>query len=167
MAPCEAHPTTTTPYAVDIIIHTKTINMKYLFLFLSCLLLSCSNEKSNPKKIEADFTDKAKLFHELYITAGDCSARNAMIDKDIIFFENGKTFTYEGILEYCSYIKPKKSFDIYSKQYIIQPNVGFDYVEQYYVNSELDTLRETTSRIWQLKSNNWILTHMQVSRQLK
>jgi hypothetical protein len=119
------------------------------------------------QKIENDFIAKTKLFHELYITAGDCSERNAMIDKDIIFLENGKPFTYENILEYCSYIKPKSAFNIYSKQYIIQPTVGFDYVEQYYINSEQDTLRETTSRIWQLKSNNWVVTHMQVSRQTK
>jgi len=83
------------------------------------------------------------------------------------FLENGQPFTYENILEYCSYIKPKSAFNIYSKQYIIQPTVGFDYVEQYYVNSEQDTLRETTSRIWQLKSDNWVVTHMQVSRQTK
>jgi len=141
--------------------------MKNVFVLLTCLLLSCSNKKSDQKSIESDFINKAKLFHELYITAGDCSERNGMIDKDIIFFENGQPFTYENILEYCSYIKPKRAFDIYSKHYIIQPNVGFDFVEQYYLNSDQDTLRETTSRIWQLKSNNWIVTHMQVSRQLK
>ena len=141
--------------------------MRYTFIFFASLLLSCSNEKLDLQTIEIDFMDQTKLFHELYITAGDCSERNAMIDKDIIFLENGQPFTYENILEYCSYGKPKNAFDIYSKQYIIQPKVGFDYVEQYYVNSEQDTLRETTSRIWQLKSNNWVVTHMQVSRQAK
>ena len=75
-----------------------------------------------------------------------------MIDKGIVFLENN--------------IKPKNAFNIYSKQDIIQPTVGFDYVEQYCVNSEQDTLRETTCRIWQLKSNQWVVTHMQVSRQI-
>ena len=121
--------------------------MKYTYIFIACMFLSCSSEKPDLKKIETDFINTAKHLHELYINAGDCSEMNAMIDKDIVFFENGKPFTYENILEYCSYIKPKNAFDIYSKQYIIEPNVGFDYVEQYYVNSEQDTLRETTSRI--------------------
>jgi hypothetical protein len=110
---------------------------------------------------------RAKLFHELYITAGDCSQRNGMIDNNIIFFENGQPFTYENILEYCSYIKPKDVFSVYAEQYIIQPSVGFDYIDQYYVNPEQDTLRETTSRIWQFKANDWVVTHMQVSRQKK
>ena len=147
--------------------HKNRIKMKNIFLFLVCLLFSCSNEKPDQKKIETEFIDQAKLFHELYITAGDCSKRNAMIDIDIIFFENGEPFTYKNILEYCSYIQPKIAFDINSKQYLIQPNVGFDYVEQLYVNAEQDTLREVTSRIWQFKSNNWMVTHMQVNRQLK
>jgi len=141
--------------------------MKYTYIFIACMLLSCSSEKPDLKKIETDFINTAKHFHELYINAGDCTDRNAMVDKDILFFENGQPFTYQNILDYCAYIKPKITFDIYSKQYIIQPNVGFDYVEQYYVNPEQDTIRETTSRIWQFKSDNWIVTHMQVSRQAK
>lgn len=138
--------------------------MKYTFPILASLLLTCSINKMDMKGIESDFINKAKLFHELYITAGDCLERNSMVDKDIIFFENGQPFTYADILEYCSYIKPKDVFNIYSKQYLIQPFVGFDFVEQYYVNPEQDTLRETTSRIWQFKSDKWIVTHMQVSR---
>jgi hypothetical protein len=67
-------------------------------------------------------------------------------------------------LEYCSYIKPKKPFDIYSKQYLIQPEIGFDYVDHYFLNSEKDTIREVTSRIWELKSDKWVVTYMQVSR---
>ena len=141
--------------------------MRYTFTLLAFLLLSCSEDKTDLKEIEGAFMKKAKLFHELYITAGDCSQRNGMIDNDIIFFENGQPFTYENILEYCSYIKPKDVFSVYSEQYIIQPFVGFDYIDQYYVNSEQDTLRETTSRIWQFKVNDWVVTHMQVSRQKK
>lgn len=141
--------------------------MRYTCFLFVCLLLSCSNEKPDRLLIETTFTEKAKLFHELYITAGDCSLRNAMVDKDIVFLENGQPFTYKNILEYCSYIKPKHTFDMTSKQYLIQPAVGFDYVEQYYLNSEQDTLRETTSRIWQLKSGTWLVTHMQVSRHTK
>ncbi len=137
-------------------------------IILDMKLCKCGcEEKPDLQKIETDFIDRAKRFHELYIHAGDCSERNAMIDKDILFLENGQPFTYKNILGYCVYIKPKSAFNIYSKQYIIQPTVGFDYVEQYYINSEQDTLRETTSRIWQLKSNNWVVTHMQVSRQAK
>ena len=141
--------------------------MRYTSIIFVSLVLSCSNEKPDLRLIETEFTKKAKLFHELYITAGDCSERNAMIDNDIIFLENGQPFTYENIVAYCSYIKPKNPINISSKQYLIQPTVGFDYVEQYYLNSERDTLRETTSRIWQLKSDHWVVTHMQVSRQTK
>jgi len=87
-----------------------------------------------------------------------------MIDKDIIFFENRQPFTYQNILEYCSYIKPKHPFNIYSKQYLIRPEVGFDYVDLYFLNSEQDTTREISSRIWQLKYNKWVVTYMEVSR---
>lgn|SRR5690606_28938680 len=146
--------------------HKVPKTMRYTFIFYASLLLSCSSEKPDLRVVESEFAGRTKLFHELYITAGDCSERNAMIDKDIIFLENGQPFTYENILEYCSYIKPKDVFNIYSKQYLIQPTVGFDYVDQYYLNSEQDTLRETASRIWQLKSDNWLVTHMQVSRQI-
>lgn len=139
--------------------------MKYSFLLLGSLILSCTIDKSDPKYNESQFIKTAKHFHEFYITAGDCKERNAMVDKDIIFYENEKLFTYQDILDYCSYIKPKDVFKIYTEQYLIQPAVGFDYVDQYYTNQEADTLRETTSRIWQLKSDAWVVTHMQVSRQ--
>lgn len=139
--------------------------MSNTFTLFAFLLISCSIDKTDLKTIEQDFMKKSKLFHELYITAGDCSERNGMIDNDIIFFENGQPFTYENILDYCSYIKKKNVFNIFSKQYLIQPFVGFDYVDQYYVNQDQDTIRESTSRIWQFKSNDWVVTHMQVSRQ--
>lgn len=139
--------------------------MKYLNLIFAGLLFSCSQNKPDSKKTEADFINTAKQFHALYITAGDCAERNAMVDKGILFYENGNQFTYQNILDYCSYIKPKNTFNVYSEQYLIQPTVGFDYTDQYYLNSEQDTVRETTSRIWQLKSNNWVVTHMQVVRQ--
>lgn len=141
--------------------------MKHKSLLFLIVLFACSSDKPDLKKIETEFVNKAKQFHELYITAGDCSERNAMVDKNIVFFENGQEFTYQNILEYCSYIKPKRAFDIYSAQSLVQPNVGYDFVEQYYVNPDQDTLRETTSRIWQLKSNVWLVTHMHVSRQYK
>ena len=138
--------------------------MRYLFLSI-LLVVSCTPQKSDQSNLENDFLHAAKHFHELYIQAGDCEERNAMIDRDIIFFENGQPFTYENILEYCSYIQPKLAFNIYSKQYRIEPTIGFDYVEQYFINPEMDTLCETTSRIWQFKSERWVVTHMEVSRQ--
>jgi len=116
------------------------------------------------KRVQEDFINYATRFHELYITAGDCDDRNGMIDKDILFFENGKAFSYQNILDYCSYIEPKNVFDIYSEQNLVQPSVGFDFVEHYYVNSDQDTIRETSSRIWQFKAGSWVVTHMQVSR---
>ena len=140
--------------------------MKIIFMLVALIPISCSNDKMDLKKVEADYINSATRFHELYITAGDCAERNSMIDKDIVFFENGQPFTYQNILEYCAYIKPKNAFNIYTKQYLIQPMVGFDYVEQYYVNQEQDTLRETSSRIWQFKSGTWVVTHMQVSRHI-
>lgn len=139
--------------------------MRYFILALGCFTFSCSNDTAESKNAEAHFINTAKRFHKLYITAGDCSERNAMVDKSILFYENGKQFTYQNILDYCSYIKPKNAFNIYTEQYLIQPTVGFDYTDQYYLNSEQDTVRETTSRIWQLKSSNWVVTHMQVVRQ--
>lgn len=145
----------------------KKGNIQPLFFPFAILLISCSNDKRDLKQLEEDFIKKATRFHELYITAGDCDDRNDMIDRDILFFENGQTFTYQNILDYCSYIEPKNTLDIYSRQYLIQPSVGFDYVEQYYLNSEQDTIRETSSRIWQFKSGTWLVTHMQVSRHSK
>jgi hypothetical protein len=133
-------------------------------LLTALVLLSCStSDKSNPGT-EADFINAAKHFHNLYITAGDCSERNSLIDKDIIFFENRKPFTYQNILDYCSYIKPKNPFHIYSEQYLIRPDIGFDYVDQYFLNSDQDTIREISSRVWELKSDKWVVTYMQVSR---
>ncbi len=79
-------------------------------MIIAGLLISCSSEKTDEKGVEKSFINKAKHFHELYITAGDCSERNAMIDPDIIFMENGQPFTYSNLLEYCSYIKPKNDF---------------------------------------------------------
>ena len=143
----------------------KIINYRSFVLAIIALMMSCTSpEKPTQEKTEAEFINIAKDFHNLYITAGDCEKRNAMIHKDIIFYENRKTFTYQNILEYCSYIIPKQPFDIYSKQYLIRSGVGFDYVDQYYLNSEQDTIREISSRIWELKSNQWLVTYMQVSK---
>jgi len=139
-------------------------NFGVLFFVVAFLSISCSNDKMDLKRVQEDFKSNATRFHELYITAGDCDDRNGMIDKDILFFENGQAFTYQNILDYCSYIEPKNVFNMYAEQNLIQPTVGFDFVEHYYVNSEQDTIRETSSRIWQFKSGSWVVTHMQVSR---
>lgn len=141
--------------------------MKYIILFLSILILSCSNsDQSSLAETEAEFAKTAKQFHNLYITAGDCDESNSMVHEGILFYENGRQFTYQNILEYCAYGKPKQPYETFSKQYLIKPDVGFDYVDQYYVNSEQDTLREVSSRIWEKNSNGWVVTYMQVNRQI-
>ena len=140
--------------------------MKYLYLILIVvLIMACSpSEKKITEELKTEFIKTTNTFNNLYITAGDCEERNSMIDENIVFFENRKPFTYENIVEYCSYITPKNVFDVYTKRHLINVTAGFDYVDHYFINSEQDTVREISSRIWELKSNKWVVTHMEVSR---
>ena len=140
--------------------------MKHLYLIIIIVsTIACTpSEKNITEELKTEFIKTTNTFNTLYITAGDCDERNSMIDENIVFFENRKPFTYENIVEYCSYITPKNVFDVYSKRHLINTRAGFDYVDHYFINSEQDTIREISSRIWELKSNKWVVTHMEVSR---
>ena len=118
--------------------------MKKVFPLCVFVLFSCAGEKMDMTEVEEGFKEKAKRFHELYITAGDCNERNSMIDKDIVFYENGEPFPFEDIVEYCAYIQPKEVFDVFSQQYFIEPSTGFDYVDQYYINPGQGSLNVPT-----------------------
>ena len=136
--------------------------MRNLIIPIVLLIISCTNYETVGN--EEEFVARAKRLHSLYVTAGDCDEMNSMIDENIIFYENGRPFTYKEIAEYCSYAQPKNVYETFSKQNLVRDNVGFDFVDHHYTNSDSDTLREITSRIWEFKSNRWVITHIEVSR---
>ena len=140
--------------------------MRSFHVTLLAALFACSNPNHvQLQDSEEAFISTALRLHELYITAGDCEEINGMIDSTIVFYENGQEFTYENMAKYCSYARPKAPYQTFSKQYLIQTEVGFDYVDQYYTNESMDSIREVSSRIWQKKTAGWVVTHMQVSRE--
>jgi hypothetical protein len=83
---------------------------------------------------------------------------------EIQFSGPARTFTHEQLVQFCPHLPAKEVIETETEQRLISSTLGYDYVSQLYLRHSLgDTVRETSSRIWQLKNNEWKIIQMNSS----
>ena len=83
------------------------------------------------------------------------------LDKNINMWENGKIWTYSEVEKFGPHLPIKHIIETYNDQKLLNKDLGYDYVSQKYISSMSgDTMRETSSRLWRKKNENWKITRM-------
>ena len=80
---------------------------------------------------------------------------------ELRFSEPLQTYTFEQLKEFCPHLPKKQILETSTEQRLLNSNQGYDYVSQSFLGSNgKDTLRETSSRIWEIKDGVWKIVQM-------
>ena len=139
--------------------------MKYLFILLATLLISCTSNTISNSDAE-EFANTVQLYQSMYVEGDEdnCDKILEMVDEDIEFTENGERWTKADMIQYCPYLPEKDVFETISNQKLLTPDLAYDFVSQLYLNEEQDTLSETTSRVWRNIGDGWKIVKMDIVR---
>jgi hypothetical protein len=136
--------------------------MKYIYLILLFLIISCNTDKDTLKADEQDFIEMTQNWQNKY-TQGSENLEEILLglDKNINMWENGKIWTYKEVEKFGPHLPKKHIIETYNDQKLLGKDLGYDYVSQKYISSMSgDTMRETSSRLWRKKNGNWKITRM-------
>ena len=142
--------------------------MKYFILILCLAGLYTNNAVAQNSATQAkEFERIAQNFQVKYNAGKDnCEFILNSIDKNIQMSEIAfsaplKIFTYEQLEQFCPHLPKKEIIETTSEQRLFGSNIGYDYVTQLYLRKSAgDTLRETSSKIWENKNGVWKIIHM-------
>lgn len=90
----------------------------------------------------------------------NCDQILAAMNEDTKMWENGNTWSFSDLKEYCPHLPKKNVIEMYNNQKLLNHDLGYDYVSQLYISPHGDTLRETVSRIWKITDNAWKIAEM-------
>lgn len=136
--------------------------MKYIYLIIAITFYSCNSDKPLTETEQSEFGKMAQTWHKSY-AQGSVNLEEILsgLDKNIIMWENGKVWTYKEVEKFGPHLPKKIIIETYNDQKLLDKNLGYDYVSQKYISTITgDTMRETSSRLWELKNGNWKIVRM-------
>lgn len=136
--------------------------MKYTYLVLALLFISCNSETPITESEQKEFAEMTQAWQrDIMQGAEKIDAILAKMDKDLKMWENDRIWTYELIEEFGPHLPKKKVIDVFNEQVLLNKKLGYDFVTMVYVSPITnDTMRETSSRIWKKDENGWKVTTM-------
>lgn len=142
--------------------------MKYSFLLIATLFIaSCSNtETAVTEAQQKEFRTMAQAYQTAYNGGGaNCDQITKAFDENVkmseIQFGQFINYPYEVIIAYCPHLPKKQVIETTSEQRLLTPTLGYDYVSQLYLRqNKTDTIRETSSTIWENKNGQWKIIQM-------
>ncbi len=136
--------------------------IKYISFTIIALLISCNPDQVVTQADQKAFEEMAQAWHKTY-TKGGANLNEILsgLDENIDMWENGKVWTYDELVKFGEHLPVKAVVDTYNDQKLLKKHMGYDYVSQTYISSiSGDTMRETSSRLWELKEDGWKIVRM-------
>jgi hypothetical protein len=146
--------------------------MKNLFLVLiliSGIIFYSIAQESVTESQQKEFERIAQTFQTKYMQGSEnCDYLIQAFDKNVkmseIQFTRQMQMTYEQLVQFCPHLPKKEVIQTVTEQRLLTTDLAYDYVSQLYLRkSKGDTIRETSSRIWKLKNNEWKIIQMNSS----
>ena len=139
--------------------------MKYLFLLVAPILISCTSNSISEVNVE-EFINTVQNYQSMYVEGNEnnCDKILAMVDENIEFTENGDIWTKSDMTQYCPYLPKKDVFETVSNQKLFTSELAYDFVNQLYLNQDMDKMSETTSRVWKKTGDKWKIVKMDIAR---
>lgn len=136
--------------------------MKNIYLILAITFFSCNTNKPVTESDQNEFEKMTQTWQSKYMQGSENLEEILMgLDDNIIMWENGKVWTYKEVEKIGPHLPKKNIIETYHDQKLLNKNLGYDYVSQKYISTITgDTMRETSSRIWELKNGNWKVVQM-------
>jgi hypothetical protein len=136
--------------------------MKYTLLVLAIIFISCNQEIPITQNDQKEFKEMAQSWHSKYVQGSENLDEILLgLDKNIKMWENGNVWTYGEVEKFGPHLPKKHVIETYNDQNLLNNNLGYDYVSQKYISTLTgDTMRETSSRLWEMKNGNWKIVRM-------
>lgn len=138
-----------------------------LILFFNSLITNGQGNITEQQQMA--FEQIARTFQINYMNGSEnCESIVQAIDKKIIMselrFMKQMTMKYEQLVQFCPHLPKKEVINTITEQRLLSVNLGYDYVSQLYLRKSVgDTVRETSTRIWKLKDDEWKIVQMNSS----
>ena len=135
---------------------------RYFYIALVAFTVSCNSEQGVTEADQRSFEEMAQTWHLTYMKGGaHLDAILSGLDENIDMWENGKVWTYEELVKFGEHLPEKAIVDTYFDQKLLKEQLGYDFVSQTYISPNSgDTMRETSSRLWELKDGDWKIVRM-------
>lgn len=142
--------------------------MKYInLLIITIFLFSCKTDNSYSDAQENKFKNVVLSYQSKYMAGSEnCEAILNSMDQNIKmselrFSEPLRFYTFSELKEFCPHLPKKQIFHTVTEQRLLNSTQGYDFVSQSFLRSTgVDTLRETSSRIWEIKNGVWKIVQM-------
>ncbi len=136
--------------------------MKYIYFILVIVIFSCNSSEEITELEQNEFEKMAQDWNSKYMQ-GSKNLEEILsgLDENIDMWENGKVWTYKEVEKFGSHLPKKNVIETYNDQKLLKKSLGYDYVSLKYISTKSgDTMRETSSRLWELKNGDWKIVRM-------
>ncbi|WP_370392381.1 hypothetical protein [uncultured Winogradskyella sp.] len=146
--------------------------MKKIYLLLTLVLgifMDSYAQGTTTEEQQKEFKEITQTFQSNYMEGSEnCESIIHAFDKKVKMSENRfsqqMTMTYEQLVQFCPHLPKKEVINTVTEQRLLSSELGYDYVSQLYLRKSVgDTVRETSSRIWELKDGGWKIIQMNSS----
>ncbi|TBW29980.1 hypothetical protein [Gramella sp. KN1008] len=143
--------------------------MKNLLLIILLVLAGISTFKAQESitSEQREFEEMARTFQDNYNAGSEkCDEILEAYHRDARLTETAfsgplKSFTYEQLLQFCPHLPKKEVIETTTEQKLLTSKLGYDYVSQLYIRKSIgDTVRETSSKIWEKRNGKWKIIHV-------
>ena len=138
-----------------------------LIISILFLVSSCKNNNTYSETQESEFKNTAISYQSKYMEGSkNCDYIMNSMDEQIVmselrFDEPLQSYTFEQLKVFCPHLPNKKIIESVTEQRLLSSSHGYDFVSQTFLRSNgIDTLRETSSRIWEIKDGVWKIVQM-------
>ena len=99
--------------------------MRYVYIVLTLLFISCSAETPITEREQMEFAEMAQAYQrDIMQGAEKLDEILAKMDKDLQMWENDKVWTYELIEELGPHLPKKKVINVYNEQVLLNRKLG-------------------------------------------
>jgi hypothetical protein len=146
--------------------------MKKIYLSVTLVLGIIINSYAQGTTTEEQqnaFEEIAQNFQANYMEGSEnCESIIHAFDQKVKMSENRfsqqMNMSYEQLIQFCPHLPKKEVLNTVTEQRLLSSESGYDYVSQLYLRKSVgDTVRETSSRIWELKDGGWKIIQMNSS----
>lgn len=126
---------------------------------------ACAASGPNLREARADFLAAKELKDRLYAERDDCPALTSMFSEDVLFWEKGRSMSYDFLVEYCPKLprqiwKPEESS---SERVMLGEDAAYEILTERLVDPDDGSVyMRTTTEIWRKLEDGWKITHMNI-----
>lgn len=139
--------------------------MKSTLVLLLLVIASPGAAAADLDEAKAAFEAAKQRKDKLYAEKTDCPGLMGMLSEDVIFWEKGREFSYEFLVEYCPQL-PRNVWQPVasnSQRFMLGKDAAYEILTETLIHPDDGaTYRRTTTEIWERSDGEWKIIHLNI-----